>query len=142
MVQKPSPRVIWSWVALLLAVVIPLTVVHTWLLDRFAPRLSVWYLIATAVALAVMLFLYLPRRRQSLGYALEEGRITATGGVVVTTGRRMELQAVRQVTLLQGPVERRCKTAFVLVSATGGYLLIEGLDQDLAREWCRRMVPR
>ena len=142
MVQKPSPRVIWSWVALLLAVVIPLTVVHTWLLDRFTPRLSVWYLIATAVALAVMLFLYLPRRRQSLGYALEEGRITATGGVVVTTGRRMELQAVRQVTLLQGPVERRCKTAFVLVSSTGGYLLIEGLDQDLAREWCRRMVPR
>ena len=142
MVQRPSPLVIRSWVALLLAVVIPLTVVHTWLLDWFFPDLSMWYLIATAGGMAVILFWYFPRRRQNLRFSLDEGRVTVSGGVVVTTHKRMELQAVRQVTLLQGPVERRCKTAFVLVSATGGYLLIEGLEQEQAREWCRRMVPQ
>ena len=142
MIQRPSPRVIWSWVTLILATVVPITVVHMWLLDRFLPRLTVGYLIATVVAVAVLIFLYLPRRRQSLRFSLDERRVSASGGVVVTTGQWMELQAIRQVTLLQGPVERRCKTAFILVSATGGYLLIEGLEQTVAQDWCRRMVPQ
>ena len=142
MIQRPSPRVIWSWVTLILATVVPITVVHTWLLHRFLPRLTVGYLIATVVAVAVLIFLYLPRRRQSLRFSLDRRRVSASGGVVVTTGQWMDLQAIRQVTLLQGPVERRCKTAFILVSATGGYLLIEGLEQTVAQDWCRRMVPQ
>ena len=137
MIQRPSPRVIWSWVALILAAVVPITVVHTWLLHRFLPSLTVGYLIATVVAVAVVIFLYLPRRRQSLRFSLDRRRVSASGGVVVTTGQWMDL-----VTLLQGPVERRCKTAFILVSATGGYLLIEGLEQTVAQDWCRRMVPQ
>ena len=141
MYEKPSPRVIWSWVTLVLAVAIPVTVVHLWLLDRFFPRFSLAYLLATVVALLYLLLVYLPLRRRNLRFALGEERVTVTGGVVLITSRRMELRSVRQVTLLQGPVERLCHTAFLLVSATGGYLLIEGVDHARAQEWCRRMVP-
>lgn len=141
MYEKPSPRVLWSWVSILVAVAIPHLVVGGWLLWRLFPRLVMPFLLLSAAAVAVIGLWYLPRRRENMRYSLGEQRVTVRGGVLFITSRRMELDAVRQVTLLQGPVERRCNTAFLLISATGGYLLIEGIDRPRAEEWCRGRFP-
>ena len=141
MYEKPSPRVLWSWVSILIAVAIPHLAVGGWLLWRLFPRLVMPFLLLSVAAVAVIGLWYLPRRRENMRYSLGDQWVTVRGGVLFITSRRMELDAVRQVTLLQGPVERRCDTAFLLISATGGYLLIEGIDRLRAEEWCRGRFP-
>jgi len=81
-------------------------------------------------------------RRRSASFSLEQEHVAVTGGVLFTTTRRMRMDAVRQVTLLQGPLERRFGTAFLLVSGTGGHLLVEGIDRARADVWCQRLLPR
>ena len=141
MYEKPSPHVLWSWVSLLMAVAIPHVVVGGWLLWRLFPLLTVPFILLTVAFVLVAALWYLPRRRENMRYCLGDEWVTVRGGVLFITNRRMDLNAVRQVTLLQGPVERRCHTAFLLISATGGYLLIEGIDQRKAEEWCRGRFP-
>ena len=141
MYEKPSPHVLWSWVILLLAVAVPHTVVGGWLLWRLFPLLTVPFILLTVGFVLVTALWYLPRRRENMRYCLGHRWVTVQGGVLFITNRRMDLNAVRQVTLLQGPVERRCHTAFLLISATGGYVLIEGIDLRKAQEWCRGRFP-
>ena len=140
MIEKPSPRVLWSWVSMIAIVALPLTAAVGWLLslfwsDRLMIAAGLW-----GGCLLLFLGVYLHRRRRSLCFALEADRVWTRGGVFCITTRIMSIDAVRQVTLLQGPLERLCHTAFLLVSATGGYLLIEGIDQERAEEWRRRLI--
>lgn len=141
MCERPSPRVLWSWVSILLAVAVPHMVVGGWLLWRLFPPLTVPFILLTIGFVLITALWYLPRRRDNMRYCLGDRRVTVQGGVLFITSRRMELDAVRQVTLLQGPIERRCHTAFLLISATGGYLLLEGIDRRKAEEWCRGRFP-
>jgi len=137
---KPSPRVLWSWGSALLIPLILLTASGVWLCARLLrPLLPLWLLLMGALWLWCGVYLLLRRRR--LCFAVTDGYICVTDGVWITTRRMIPLEAVRQVTLLQGPVERLCRTAFILVNATGGYLLIEGIDQRQAEAWCRRLTP-
>ncbi len=140
MMERPAPQVLWSWLAVLLAIALPLMGCIGWLLWLFWPT----FLPLGAVGcggVSLLLVVYLPLRRRRLRFSLVGGVLTVTGGVVFATTRWMRVDAVRQVTLLQGPLERRCGTAFLLVSATGGHLLIEGLEQEQAKEWCQRLAP-
>lgn len=141
MYEKPSPHVLWSWVSIVLAVAIPHIIIGGWLLWRLLPHLTIPFVVLSVAATAVILLWYLPQRRQNMRYSLGQQRVTVRGGVLFITSRRMELDAVRQVTLLQGPVERRHHTAFLLINGTGGYLLIEGIDRQRAEEWCKGRFP-
>lgn len=141
MQHKPSPRVLWSWVTLTLLTAVPL-IVGTILLLYVQRRIAAIFAGIWSGLMLVILCVYLPLRRRHMSFALDEQRIGSTGGVLFVTSRRIPLDAVRQVTLLQGPVERLCGTAFLLVTATGGHLLIEGIDYDRAEDWCRRLSHR
>ncbi len=142
MKQKPSPRVLWSWLTLLVAAVLPLTLLGGWVLTRLP--MVLWFPITTAWGVLILIIgaVYLPIRWRRMSFSLEKDRLSATGGVWLRTTRRMHRDAVRQVTLLEGPVERLCHTAFLLVRSTGGYILIEGIDRDLAGDWCRQLCHR
>lgn len=131
MCEKPSPRVLWSWWAAVWLPLCLLTVVGRWL---YRPLLY-WF-----IPLWFVCGVYLWLRRQRMVFAIEGGYIHIRSGVWIATQRSIPLKAVRQVTLLQGPIERRCGTAFVLVNSTGGYLFIEGIDHRRAQEWCRRLT--
>lgn len=140
--EKPAPQVLWSWMTAVCAAAIPATGLLCWLLWLFLPAYLPILLVIWSGTLLLLLGVYLPLRRRSLSFSLEQEQIIVTGGVVFATTRRMRIDAVRQVTLLQGPLERRHDTAFLLVSATGGHLLIEGIDRQQAEDWCRRLAPR
>lgn len=139
MCEKPSPRVLWSWGCLLILPLIAFTGGGIWLWWwRYPPFLPLWGILMGGLGLWCGTYLALRRRR--LCYAVDGRYVTAMSGVFVTTRRCIPLEAVRQVTLLQGPIERLCRTAFILVNSTGGFLLIEGLDCARAEAWCRRLT--
>lgn len=128
---KPSPRVWWSWWTALSMIFGPLTVTGIRLLGRLGYFLIPLWLLGG---------IYLWLRCRRLRYAVTDGYIYATSGVFITTRRMIPIEAVRQVTLLIGPVERLCRTAFILINSTGGYLLMEGVDRPQAEVWCRRLI--
>lgn len=128
---KPSHRVLWSWWTALSILFGSLTVAGIWLggwLGYLFIPLWLWGGV------------YLWLRRRRLHYAVTDGYICAVDGVFITTQRMIPIEAVRQTTLWQGPVERLCRTAFILINSTGGYLLIEGVDRQQAEGWCRRLT--
>lgn len=131
MYEKPSPRVLWSWWTALWLPLCLLTAAATWL---YQP------LIFLFIPLWAGCGVYLWLRRRRMVFAVRDGCVQVYGGVVFSVRRMIPLEAVRQVTLLQGPVERWCGTAFILVNSTGGYLLIEGIDRRRAEDWCRRLT--
>ena len=136
---QPSPRVLCSWAVLL---ALP-TLTVAGLLWLFLPRIWPWnalpvFLIGLTLVSA---WVYLPRRRRRTVFTLTECELTVSGGVLFTVCRRMPLEAVRYVTLLEGPVERRCGIAFLSVSGLGGSLLLEGLERKQAEAWCHRLLP-
>lgn len=141
MIEKPAKAVLWSWIGLAAVILLPLTGLLGWLVWLFLPEHLLILLALWSGILALFLGVYLPWRQRSMRFCLEEGEITVTGGVLVTTTRRMRIDAVRQITLLQGPLERRFDTAFLLISATGGHLLVEGIAQNRAEVWIKQVHP-
>lgn len=141
MTEKPTDCVLWSWLLLLAVAAVPLTaavaVVATYLPYSWRwPLWGIWVGVC-----AIIGGVYLPLRRRHMHFTLSEQEVETTGGVLFLTTRRIRRDAVRQVTLLQGPIERQYHTAFLLISSTGGYLLIEGIALKTAEDWCRRLCP-
>ena len=139
---KPAKKTLWSWCLVVMALAIPLLLGLQWVGYWFFPQMRSALLILWGGFLLFLLGIYLPLRQKSISFALDETQITVTGGVWFRVTRRMQVDAVRQVTLLQGPLERRLGIVFLLVSATGGHLWIEGIDQDRGEDWCRRLTCR
>lgn len=77
--------------------------------------------------LAAALTVYYPLRYRRMRYAVSKDAIVTVRGMLFSVYRRMPLSAVRHITTLRGPIERMTGLAAVLISATGGHLLIEGL---------------
>lgn len=141
MTEKPHPCILWSWLLLSAVAAAPLTALWA-VADDYLPPLWRYLLWGGWLgALGVYAAVYLPLKRRSLCFSLTEQGIEVTCGVWFVTTRRIRCEAVRQVTLLQGPVERRYATAFLLVSGTGGYLLAQGIPLAAAEAWCRRLYP-
>lgn len=142
MTEQAAPCVLWSWRILALTAAVPLSALLAVATAYVPPlwRITLW--VSWIGALMLFACVYLPLRRRNLRYSLTDDGIEATGGVLILTTRHIHCDAVRQVTILQGPIERRCNTAFLLVSGTGGYLLAEGLPLERAEEWCRRLYPQ
>lgn len=139
MTHRPAPCVLWSWMALLLlAALLPTAIL--WITLPYLPTAwqgAVW--LCWSSALTVTAGVYLPLRRRRMRYVLSDTYVQVSAGVLFATTRYMEREAVRQVTLLQGPIERRCAITYLLIRATGGYLLLEGVPIGQAQEWCRRL---
>lgn len=140
--EKPAGCVLWSWMLLLAVAAVPLSAAVAVLLPYLPLAWRGWLWAVWGGLLATIACVYLPLRRRSMCFALTKDSVEVTGGVVFISTRRIRRDAIRQVTLLQGPIERRCHTAFLLVSGTGGYLLIEGISLAQAESWCRRLYPR
>ena len=140
--EKPAHCVLWSWMLLLAVAALPLTAAVAVAIPYLPPLWHRWLWIVWSGIFLFIGCVYLPLRRRSMRFALTTDSVEVTGGVVFVTTRHIRREAVRQVTLLQGPIERRCHTAFLLVSGTGGYLLVEGIGLAQAEEWCRRLYPR
>lgn len=142
MTEKPANCVLWSWIILLAAASIPLTAAIA-VAVGYLPHPWRWWLWGIwGSTLTVIGCVYLPLRRRTLRFSLTDSGIETTSGVIFLTTRRIHRDAVRQVTLLQGPIERRYHTAFLLVSSTGGYLLVEGIELKTAEAWCHHLYPR
>lgn len=142
MTEKPANCVLWSWMILLAAASVPLTAAVA-VAAGYLPHPWRWWLWMVWGGFFIgIACVYLPLRRRSMCFALSDNGIETTGGVIFITTRHIRRDAVRQVTLLQGPIERRCHTAFLLVSGTGGYLLVEGIELKTAEDWCHRLYPR
>ncbi len=140
MIEKPAPRLLWSWMALLAMVTLPALVLTEWLVRSFFPEYIGIAAVVGGVCALILGGWYLPRRRDSLSFAMDGERVWVRSGVVFVTTRYIPVEAVRQVTLWQGPLERRWDTAFLLISATGGYLLVEGIPRERAEVWRKRLL--
>ena len=142
MMEKPATCVLWSWILLLAVAATPLTAAITVAIPYLPLAWRGWLWVLWGGVLLMIGCVYLPLRRRSIRFCLTANSIEVTGGVWFSTTRRIRREAVRQITLIQGPVEKRCHTAFLLVSGTGGYLLIEGIGLAQAERWCQRLYPR
>ena len=140
--EKPADCVLWSWILLLAVTALPLTAAVAVLLPYLPLAWRGWLWVVWGGVFVGIACVYLPLRRRNMCFFLTEDCVEVTSGVAFVTTRRIRYEAVRQVTLLQGPIERRCHTAFLLVSGTGGYLLVEGIDLAQAERWCHRLYPR
>lgn len=139
MTEKPTPCVLWSWLLLLTTAAVPATALLTIVAAYLPPAWQPWLWVVWGGILSVTAGVYFPLRRKGMRFSLADDTVEVTGGVVFLSTRRMHRDAIRQVTLLQGPVERRHRTAFLLISGTGGYLLVEGIPLAQAEEWCHRL---
>ncbi len=89
-----------------------------------------------SVVLAAI-YLYLRCRRAA--YRIAETTITSVNGVWFRTKRQIPLMAVRHITVLSGPLERRLGITCVLISATGGRLLLDGIPLNESEALVRRL---
>lgn len=139
MTERPADCVLWSWWLMALTAALPLTALLAVATAYFAVAWRLWIWGGWVATLMLFLTLYLPLRRRGMRFRFTDDGIAVTSGVLFVTTRRIRREAVRQTTILQGPVERRYGTAFLLVSATGGHLMAEGIPLAQAEDWCRRL---
>lgn len=134
--EKPSFRVIWSWLTVLLTAAVLLSGCIFWLLPQIAAAVCIplWGIFAAVGSI------WLPLRWRRMRFSIAQGYVCVYGGVWITGHRMMAIDSIRQVTVWQGPVERICHTAFLLIRSTGGYLLLEGVEQARVEEWCRHLT--
>lgn len=140
--QKPDRRVVWTWVLCALTAAVPPAAVSLWLLrwHTLPDAISTAFTALWGTLLLVTLTVYIPLRRRHMAYSLDDSHLCVWGGVLFRTEHRMPISSVRHVTILQGPLERRFDTAFLLVNGAGGFLLLEGLSMEQATAWRRRLL--
>ena len=132
--KRPDRRVKHCWtIYTLCAALIPLgasvVLFHLSSLPLWTPRIFTLVWISVLVA---VLTVYYPLRYRHMRYAISEDAVITERGLVFTIQRHMPLCAVRHITALRGPIERMTGLTAILISATGGYLLLEGLTADEA----------
>lgn len=130
-------------VSLYLLTAAPLGAAITALLQRvpFLPT-AVGRLFALLWAAATLwaVGVYLPLRYRRIRFCFGKEQLTSVSGVFFRTRRQMPLSAVRHVTVLRGPLERRWGFAHVLLSGAGGHLWLEGVDADEAAALSQRVT--
>lgn len=132
--KRPDRRVKFCWtVYTLCAAGIPLVAsIVLFRLPILPPSLPHAFTALWVAALAVVLTVYYPLRYRRMRYAVGKDAVVTVRGLLFTAYRRMPLSAVRHITTLRGPAEQMTGLSALLISATGGHLLIEGLTADEA----------
>lgn len=132
--KRPDRRVKLCWtVYTLCAAIVPFVAsIVLFHLPMLPPWLPHAFTVFWVFALIATLTVYYPRRYRRMRYAVSNDAVVTAQGFLFTVYRQMPLSAVRHVTTLRGPAERMTGLAALLVSATGGHLLIEGLTADEA----------
>ncbi len=127
--KRPDRRVKLCWtVYTLCAALIPLAAsIALFQLPMLPPWLPRAFTVLWIAVLAAVLTVYYPLRYRRMRYTVSKDAIVTVRGMLFSVYRRMPLSAVRHITTLRGPIERMTGLATVLISATGGHLLIEGL---------------
>lgn len=142
--KRPDPRVRISWSVYALLFSPIAGIVTAVLLDLpFIPRWVAWaFLGACAAVLLFLLLVYIPLRCRNARYAVDDERICVVSGVYTVSRRVMPLSRVRHITVIRGPLERAFGTAFVVVAAAGGHLLLEGVPAKEALRWSESFMFR
>lgn len=127
--RRPDRRVKLCWTVYTLAIaVIPL--IASVVLFRL-PMLPSWvpktFTALWIAALALTVTVVHPLRYRRMRYAVDNSSIISTRGVLFISHRRMPLAAVRHITAVRGPLERLTGITALVISATGGRLLLEGI---------------
>ncbi len=140
--EKPDKRVVFTWaLAALFACVVPAALsLWLWRWQGFPEQLVMIFTLIWVALLVLTLAVYIPLRLRHAAYQLTEDQLIAVGGVFFRVEHRMPLEGIRHVTLMQGPLERRFDTAFLLVRGAGGAILIEGLSMEQATAWRQRLL--
>lgn len=142
--KQPDPRVRISWVIeILLLALIPAVLSVVLFQLPFIPGWIAWAFTGLwLILLILMLTVYIPIRWRHARYGIDAEGLCSVSGVYVVNQRHIALSSVRHITVLQGPLERFFGYAFVLVSAAGGWLLLEGIPTGEAQELSRRLMRR
>ena len=135
----PDKRMGFCWSAYALAVAIA-PIAASVLLFRWSLRWALIFAAVLGVTLFFLLVVYFPWRCRSIRYCINENSITVESGVFFKSLRRMPLSSVRYVIALRGPLERIFGLSSLLVFATGGRVLIEGIPCETADTLLRRLV--
>ena len=142
--KRPDPHVqiSWSVYALLLSLIPAAVSVALFRLFFIPHRVAVAFTVTWAVVLLLTLIVYFPLRYRNARYGVDDTRITVISGVYFISHRQMPLSSVRHITVIRGPLERLFGTAFVAVSAAGGWLLLEGVPAAEAHRWSEQVMFR
>ncbi len=140
--KRPDRRVRLCWsVYTLCAAIVPLAVsIVLFRLPMLPPWLPRVFTVLWIAALIAVLTVYYPMRYRRMRYAVDKDAVVTASGLLFTVYRRMPLSAVRHITTLRGPAERTTGLAALLISATGGHLLIEGLTADEAERLTQALL--
>jgi membrane protein YdbS with pleckstrin-like domain len=134
--NRPHKRVRLTWtVYTLLAAILPGSL--SFILFRLPIVPFVIARVFTALWIAMWLFLliiYLPLRYRCQRYELNDDCIIAVKGVYFSTRRWMPMHAVRHITVIRGPLEKLFDFTYVIISAAGGWLILEGIPTQTATE--------
>lgn len=132
--QRPDPRVRFCWIIYTVFAAMVLSGVSAALfrLTILPPWMPRAFTLAWVIAVVLIATVYHPLRYRRMRYAVNEDTIMTSQGLLFTTYRRMPLSAVRHVTAVRGPLERLTGITTLLISATGGHLLIEGVPAEEA----------
>ena len=110
----------------------------------FLPFVPDWVPIGVLLGLGILelllILLYFPLRYRQERYAVAEGVVTLVSGVWFANQRTLPLVGVRHITLVQGPLEHLFGLAFVVFSAAGGVVVLEGVPLADAQAWSRQLI--
>ncbi len=140
--RRPDRRVKLCWtVYTLAAAFIPLiasvVLFHLPMLPQWMPPC---FTVLWSGALLLILTVYYPQRYRRMRYAIGEGTVAAVRGVFFLSHQRIPLSAVRHITVIRGPLERITGICALLISATGGRLLLEGIPADEAKKMTEAII--
>lgn len=140
--KRPDRRVILCWtVYTLCACVIPIVAgIVLYALPLLPEWVSHIFTVLWVTTLTIVLAVYYPLRYRRMRYAVDQESIVTVRGMLFSVYRRMPLSAVRHITTLRGPIERMTGLTSVLISATGGHLLIEGIAADEADKLTKALL--
>lgn len=138
----PDKRVQVCW-----SVYVALTSVFFVLLSGFffalssLPRgIALAFTVAWSAGYVFLLTVYFPLRRRRLRYRIDGDSINVISGVYFRNSRRFSYDAIRHFIVFDGPLERLFGIRYVLLCATGGRLILEGLTPEQADTLTRRVV--
>lgn len=138
----PDKRILicWSVYGCLTAIVPAL--LSSWLLALpIIPRwISLTFTITWGAGYAFLLAIFFPLRRRCLCYHIDDDGITVISGVLFKNSRRFPYDTIRHYIVFDGPIERFFGIRSVLLCATGGRLMLEGLTSDKVTALTRRVV--